>query len=338
MRIALSVTAVLLISGVAAAEEPNPRPVTVNNFIRAESDLYFSAIALKEGGFGKFEHKRELSPIDRQTIVRLNRDTLYSAAVFDLDAGPVTITLPDAGKRFMSMQMISEDHYTLPAIYEAGRHAVTREVIGTRYALVGIRTLVDPMNPKDMDQARALQDEVKVEQKSRGTFVVPKWDPVSQKKVRDALIVLGATLTDTRRAFGRRDEVDPIPRLISAATTWGGLSSPDAIYLNCTPPKNDGKTGYTLTVKDVPVDAFWSVSLYNAEGYYQKNDLGAYSLNSITAKRDSDGSVTVHFGGSKDAVNHLPIVPGWNYTVRLYRPRKEILDGTWMFPDAQVEK
>ena len=36
-------------------------------------------------------------------MIRLNRDTLYSSAVFDLDAGPVTITLPDAGKRFMSM-------------------------------------------------------------------------------------------------------------------------------------------------------------------------------------------------------------------------------------------
>ena len=73
-----------------------PIPVTVENFIRAESDLYFSAVALKEDGFGKFEHHRELSPIDAQTIIRMNRDTLYSAAVFDLEAGPVTVTLPDA--------------------------------------------------------------------------------------------------------------------------------------------------------------------------------------------------------------------------------------------------
>ena len=80
-------------------------PVTVENFIRAETDLYFSTVALKEGGFGKFEHHREVAPIDAQTIIRMNRDTLYSAAVFDLDAGPVTVTLPDAGKRFMSLQI-----------------------------------------------------------------------------------------------------------------------------------------------------------------------------------------------------------------------------------------
>lgn len=73
--------------------EAVPVPVTVENFIRAETDLYLSVVALKEGGFGKFEHHRELSPVDAQTIIRMNRDTLYSAAVFDLDAGPVTITL-----------------------------------------------------------------------------------------------------------------------------------------------------------------------------------------------------------------------------------------------------
>ena len=139
-------------------------PVTVSNFIRAESDLYMSVVALKEGGFGKFEHHRELSPVDDQTIIRMNRDTLYSAAVFDLDAGPVTITLPDAGKRFMSLQTISEDEYSRPAFYDAVPHTLTRENVGTRYVLVGVRTLVDPSNPADMQAARALQDAIKVEQ------------------------------------------------------------------------------------------------------------------------------------------------------------------------------
>ena len=335
MRILLAIMLVAA-SVTASTAQDQAKPVTIDNFIRAESELYFSAVALKEGGFGKFEHKRELSPIDLQTVVRQNRDTLYSAAVFDLDAGPVTITLPDAGKRLMSMQLISQDQYTHPAIYEAGRHTITREMIGTRYVLVGVRTLVDPANPKDMEQARALQDGLKVEQKSPGTFEVPKWDPVSQNKVRDALIVLSTTLTDTSRAFGLKGEVDQVQRLISAAATWGGNPRKDATYVNFTPPKNDGKTFYTLTVKDVPVDGFWSVSVYNAEGYFQKNNLDAYSLNNITARKSADGSVTIQFGWCDGKTpNCLPIMPDWNYTVRLYRPRKEILDGTWKFPEAQ---
>ncbi len=311
-------------------------PVTVENFIRAESDLYFSVVALKEGYFGKFGHHREMMPVDNQTIIRTNRDTLYSSAVFDLDAGPVTVTLPDAGKRFMSLQLIDEDEYSSPAIYQSGPHTFTKDQIGTRYIIAGVRTLVDPNDPSDMKRGHALQDAIKVEQLGGpGKFEVPKWDPTSQKKVRDALIVLGTTLTDTSRAFGARGEVDPIQRLISAATTWGGNPRKDAIYLNFTPPKNDGQTVYKLSVNDVPVDGFWSVSLYNGEGYYQKNQYDAYSLNNITSKKSADGSVDIQFGGCDGKIaNCLPTMPGWNYTVRLYRPRDDILKGKWSFPEA----
>jgi hypothetical protein len=321
----------------APSQSDGGAPVTVSNFIRAESDLYLSVVALKENGFGKFEHHRDLTPIDAQTVIRQNRDALYSAAVFDLDAGPVTITLPDAGKRFMSMQLISEDEYTPSAIYTPGPHVITKDTIGTRYVLVGVRTLVDPFDPADMDKVHALQDAIKVEQKSPGAFEMPKWDLASQKKIRDALIVLGTTLTDTSHAFGEKGEVDPVQRLISAAATWGGNPRKDAIYLNFTPPKNDGTTLYKLNVKDVPVDGFWSISLYNRDGYFQKNPIDAYSLNNITAKRGADGSVAIQFGGCDGKIpNCLPIMAGWNYTVRLYRPRAEILDGTWKFPEPQL--
>ena len=68
------------------ADAGKPFPVTPDNFVRAESDLYFSGV-VKDGGFGKFMHRREPTPLDKQTVIRMNRDTLYSAAVFDLDAG-----------------------------------------------------------------------------------------------------------------------------------------------------------------------------------------------------------------------------------------------------------
>ena len=85
----------------------------------------------------------------------------------------------------------------------------------------------------------------------------------------------------------------------------------------------------------MPVDGFWSVSVYNAAGYYEKNDLGAYSLNNITSAKNADGSVDIQFGGCDGQVpNCLPTPPGWNYTVRLYRPRAEIRDGSWKFPEA----
>jgi hypothetical protein len=209
--------------------------------------------------------------------------------------------------------------------------------MGTRYALVAIRTLVDPNDPKDVAQVNALQNAVKVEQPGGpGKFEVPNWDPVSQKKVRDALVVLGETIPDWKRAAGRRDEVDPIRHLVVTATGWGLNPDKDAIYLSVTPSKNDGTTIYKLDVKDVPVEGFWSISVYNAEGYFQKNPFDSYSLNNITAKKSADGSVAVQFGGCDGNIpNCLPIVQGWNYTVRLYRPRAQILDGSWKFPEAR---
>jgi hypothetical protein len=312
-------------------------PVTADNFPRAESDLYFSSI-VKDGGLGKFVHRREPAAIDNQTVVRLNRDTLYSAAVFDLDAGPTTITLPNAGPRFMSMQVIDEDQYTPAVYYGAGSHKLTKAQIGTRYVVVAIRTLVDPADAKDVAAVHALQDAMKVEQPGGpGKFEVPHWDQGNQKKVRDALISLAETLPDTKRMFGPKASVDPVRRLIGSASAWGGNPETDALYLNVVPTKNDGKTVYTLDVKEVPVDGFWSIFLYDAKGYYEKNPYDAYSLNSVTAKKGADGTVTVRFGGCDGkTANCLPITPGWNYMVRLYRPRSEVLDGNWKFPEARL--
>lgn len=217
-----------------------PIPVTTDNFIRAETDLYFGNI-VKDGGFGHFFHNREPTPIDHQVVIRQNRDTLYSGAVFDLEAAPATITLPDPGNRFMSMQVFDEDEYSPLIAYRAGTYTLTREKIGTRYAMVAMRILVNPGDRHDVQQVHTLQDSIKVEQRSSGSFETPDWDSVSQKEVRDALLVLGSRLPDTKRMFGTKDQVDPVRRLIGAAAAWGGNPETEATYLNFTPAKNDGK-------------------------------------------------------------------------------------------------
>lgn len=309
--------------------------VTPDNFVRAETDLYFGHI-VNDGGFGSLHHNRELSPLDNQLVVRQNRDTLYSVGVFDLDAGPVSVTLPDPGDRFMSMQVIDQDEYTHDVIYAAGTHTLRREQIGTRYVALPIRILIDPNDPADVSEVHALQNAFVVEQDQTGSFQVPKWDPVSQKRVRDALVALSTTLPDTRGSFGTRGDIDPDRHLIGAANAWGGNPEKDALYLTVVPPRNDGTTVHRLTVGDVPVDGFWSVTVYNEDGYFTPNPQDAYSFNNVTARKDSDGSTTIQFGGCDGkAANCLPITPGWNYTVRLYRPGQQILDGSWTFPEAE---
>jgi hypothetical protein len=204
--------------------------------------------------------------------------------------------------------------------------------------MVGIRIFVDPADLSDVRQANALQDAITVSQPGGpGTFTIPNWDPISQKKVREALIALSNTLPDLRYAAGPdKTAVDPVRRVAAAASGWGLNPDRDAIYLNVFPEKNDGSTPYRLTVRDVPVDAFWSVTVYTTDGFFKPNDLNAYSINSVTGRKDPDGSMTIQFGDcSRDTPNCLPITSGWNYMVRLYRPRPEILDGTWSFPVAE---
>jgi len=157
-------------------------PVTVENFQRAESDMYFAEIALKDGGFGKFNHRREPMKIDAQAVIRANRDTLYSAAVFDLDAGPTTIILPDAGDRFISLQIVDEDHYTPAVFYDPGSYTFSKERIGTRYMLAAVRILVNPNDSDDIRDVHTLQDGIQGWQKSHGRFEVPEWDPKAKKE------------------------------------------------------------------------------------------------------------------------------------------------------------
>ena len=67
----------------AQAAVRRPVPVTVDNFIRAETDLYFGH---RQGRrIRQVRSSPRTGSIDKQTVIRMNRDTLYSSAVFDLE-------------------------------------------------------------------------------------------------------------------------------------------------------------------------------------------------------------------------------------------------------------
>jgi len=305
--------------------------VTVDNFVRAETDMTFKRYE-SAGGFGKMFHIRQPTPLDKQDVIRMNQDTLYSIGIFDLTT-PVTITKPKTD-RWQSMMMINEDHSIPPAIYKAGSYTLTQEDMGTRYVAVLFRTLVNANDANDIKLANAVQDQIIVKQAKTGSLEVPEWDEESLSTVRDAINALAATLSDTSGMLGEKSKLNPIHHLLGTAMGWGGNPKKDAIYVNVVPEKNDGKTNYALTVKDVPVDGFASITVYNSKGFMEKNDLGINSLNNLTATPDEGGGATVYFGGCSDGrKNCIPITDGWNYIVRLYQPKQSVLDGSWTFPD-----
>jgi hypothetical protein len=309
-----------------------PLPVNVDNFVRAESDRMFASFVHEAGGVNRFLHHRAPTSVEHQPVIRMNRDTLYSEAIVDISEG-ARLTIPDAGDRYVSVMVVDQDHYINRVFHEPGEHALNLDEFDTPWVAVAARILVDPADEDDVAAVNQLQDQIAVEAESAKPFQPPDYDTPTLDSTREALLELARGLSSFDHAFGAKSYVDPVRHLLGTAAGWGGLPDEEARYIGVEPRLRVGE--YKLTVRDVPVDGFWSISVYNADGYFEPNERNAYSVNNLTAQRAADGSVIVHFGGDDERPNLLPIVDGWNYTVRLYRPRREILDGSWAFPSVE---
>ena len=153
--------------------------------------------------------------------------------------------------------------------------------------------------------------------------------------LRKAFNTQVSTFDNTANFFGVKCERSYFDNALGAAVGWGGLQAKDAYYSPVQVEKNDGKTAYTITVpKDVPTDHFWSVTVYDQGRFMVKNKEGRYAYNSVTTKKNKDGSTTIHFGGDPKADNYMPIPKDWLYLIRFYGPHKEILDDKWKMPAA----
>jgi hypothetical protein len=103
----------------------------------------------------------------------------------------------------------------------------------------------------------------------------------------------------------------------------------------------DGSNRYTLHFDKgaaPPADAFWSVTLYDSEGYQVANALNRFAVSSwMPFKTNADGSLDLYFqnkspGADKEA-NWLPAPTGpFNLTMRIYAPKSEALTGKWNPP------
>jgi len=324
-----SITVALLVANTNAEAD---EPVTVDNFVRAESDHMFRTnMTTFNTKVGQMFHVRNPTTPDNQPVIRMNQDTLYSAVVLDLSR-PVKITLPETGGRYMSMHVVNQDHYMFVES-EPGTYELTEDSVGTRFAAVTIRTFYNAGDPDDLAKAHTAQDSIVISGGGDGPFEAPDWNTDNLAVARKALNDLAVLGFDTTYAFGRKEDVHSVDYLVGAAAGWGGMPRSAAFYLMDSVQNNDGATPYAVTVKDVPVDAFWSITVYNADGYLEANDFDVNSYNNFSARPNDDGSYTIRFGGCEDGrANCIPITPGWNYAIRMYQPRKEILDGSWIFP------
>jgi hypothetical protein len=224
-------------------------PVNIDNFARAESDRMFASFVAEAGGVNRLNHRRLPTSVDHQPVIRMNRDTLYSAAVVDISEGAL-LTIPDAGERYVSVMVVNHDHYINRVFHEAGGYTLTVEEFDTPWVAIAARVLVDPADNDDVAAVNALQDAFVVDAASSRSFEPPDYDARSLDVTRNALLELARGLRGFDHAFGAKGDVDPVRHLLGTAAGWGGLPDREARYIGVEPRLPVGD--YSLTVRDVP--------------------------------------------------------------------------------------
>jgi hypothetical protein len=190
------------------------------------------------------------------------------------------------------------------------------------------------------------------------SFDVGKLDPTVQKAVEGApqdgqKLMAWKLPTLARVANGWSMNTDTVgvygnyylKRAILSQQGLGANVVEDAIYpLNLADESGkplDGTNKYTITFEKgaaPPVNAFWSITLYDQEGFQVGNVLNRFAVSSwMPFKYNSDGSLDLYFQnespGKDMEANWLPAPKGpFNLTMRLYAPRSEALTGKWNPP------
>jgi hypothetical protein len=313
----------------ATASEAPAVKVTPETYIRAETDRQFGVIVKMAGGVNRFYHFRRPTPLDKQNVVRMNRDTLYSMAIVDTSKG-ATITVPEfPNDRYVSVYLADNDHYCPFVIYRSGTHELPGD---TQYLGVGVRIQV--FNPKDESEIaliNKLQDQFIVKANSAEPLPELRWDLESLKALTAQYEKESTQYSSWKGMMGPRGKVDEKIRHIAAAAAWGLFPERDATYLNYS-GGHDHRVCHKATYQVPENDAFWSITVYGNDGFMKsENNI----VNSSNVKLNADGTFTVYFGSAEtcgDVPNRLDTTEGWNFLMRIYRPGKSVVEGAYQLP------
>jgi hypothetical protein len=128
---------------------------------------------------------------------------------------------------------------------------------------------------------------------------------------------------------------------------FGETPPPEAVYLVCRedadgkPLSSDGRYELSFSGEDLPpVDSFWSLTMYKADMNLVPNPVDRYSVGDRTPGlvKDDGGGVRLSIQNAEPAADRrpnwlpCPAEGTWFVILRLYRPRPEVINATWMCP------
>ncbi len=276
-----------------------------------------------------FNHKPQLTPTDKQPVVRMNRDTYYSMAVIDVSKG-ASITMPKIPEgKYMSIQPVTEDHRIQAMKYGTGTFDLTTHIGTHLYVVVRLDATFTEA------EAKEIHDKMSISANSHNSFTAMPVDEESFTAIenalkakmpsvikRDGVDALKGMFTDPRDSSNELFTQEKYE--LGAALGWGGAQMIDNIYELSGNYSAD--RCYQLTFEDPKNLAFWSITVYDKKGF-MFNDLANFSSN--TAQANADGTYTISFGCGADAPNNMEIAnPSevFNIAVRHYQPSKRVFE------------
>ena len=293
-------------------------PVTLENYEVAESDLAVHNVTKLVGMNTFFHFPTGAFDLDNQTVVRMNRDTYYSAAIIDTTQG-ASITIPETNGRYLSVMVVQNDHYIDDVFLAPGTHEITSE---TEFAMVAMRIRANQSDPDDGAAIAALRAGVKLEVGGNGSHVRPNYDMEQLVALRDEQTAEGTKLGTLMGMQGAHGTIVPKMHIYGTAIGWGLLPDAQAQYLGSPKFSDDGCYMASYSAPPFNDPGFFSITIYDADGWIYSED---GILNEFNMNLNEDGSFDAHFGDCGDVDNHLPTVEGWNYILRIYEPKLEEL-------------
>ena len=336
MKPVFSLLAVVALATPAIAEIPDvdssgwatdPRPLGMSpaDYINGESRA-FMADFLGRAGINNFYHFEGLTKAADRWVVSPNNDTIYSLAVVNAREG-FTLELPDVGERFLSVQIITEDHMTPFYIYGGGTQTFTAEELQTDFVVVGVRMGTDG---SDEDVA-AVSSDLQPQYRITGAAEADDLPPVDMElleAVRAAMLAEYSKLPDSFGAMQKRveDVADWEYFTYVTAGAWGLSADENAMYAAGGPADASGGACYRASFPPVPVEAFFSITVYGTEKYLMTDADNIVSSKHGVVTND-DGSFDVAFGGEacRTLAPNYAATPedGWSFLMRAYRPQVE---------------
>jgi len=321
-RVTVSALAALCIMGFGvcnARESEASKPVTKENYVQAETDLYLYEQQAKSG-VNKFEHA-DMVTMKNQVIIRSNRDVVYSRAVVDISGG-VTFSIPPR-KAFQVIHVMDENHLTHRVI-RAGETVTMGpdDVTGGTHVYLLCRTRITD----DLKETSAAQRAMKIEAKSSKPYKPKGFKKEEVEAMRKKLVTEynegKATIIEHKSFVPTLADADPQSYLYAAAVGWGGLPSHTAQYLpKITGQGSDAPQQITIPKPDLDWDkgGFFSLTTYDSDGWIveEKFYIGHGDM------QDDGDSYTIYVN-APDEANSITVQKGWTGVFRFYLPKDEL--------------